>query len=216
MTTWRWPFIISLLLHGIIFSILMSVKTPKFVAIDTPPIKAYMVSMALPKSLPTIEKKSNQHGEATLLKKLEKPIIPAANTIVKIKKTIKPVTPKAQTDSNSYKKIDLKLGLKSILKQQQNTFPSTPPTSQALAQPLRITVPKEHQQTSIDPLKVEKQSMQLTIYRLGDNCFKKVSIGAGVMPKSDLPDSYLVGTTCAKTKVTDAYDQAMNKWLDKK
>ena len=82
----------------------MSVKTPKFVAIDTPPIKAYMVSMALPKSLPKIEKKSNQHEQATLLKKLEKPIIPAANTIVKIKKTIKPVTPNAQTDSNSYKK----------------------------------------------------------------------------------------------------------------
>ncbi|WP_220495327.1 hypothetical protein [Pseudoalteromonas sp. SG41-1] len=172
--------------------------------------------MALPKSLPAIGQNSNQHDEATLLKKPEKPITPAANTIVKIKKTIKPVTPNAQTDSNSYKKIDLKLGLKSILKQQQNTLPSTPPTSQALAQPQRITVPKEHQQTSIDPLKVEKQSMQLTIYRLGDNCFKKVSIGAGVMPKSDLPDSYLVGTTCAKTKVTDAYDQAMNKWLDKK
>ena len=195
----------------------MNVKTPKLIVTDTPPIKAYMVSMTPPKSLPAIGQNSNQHEQATLLKKLEKPIIPAANTIVKIKKTIKPVTPpKAQADSNSYKKIDLKLGLKSILKQQQNTLPSTPPTSQALAQPLRITVPKEHQQTSIDPLKVEKQSMQLTIYRLGDNCFKKVSIGAGVMPKSDLPDSYLVGTTCAKTKVTDAYDQAMNKWLDKK
>ena len=67
----------------------MSVKTPKLIVTDTPPIKAYMVSMALPKSLPRIEKKSNQHDEATLLKKLEKPIIPAANTIVKIKKTIK-------------------------------------------------------------------------------------------------------------------------------
>lgn len=194
----------------------MNVRTPKLIATDTPPIKAYMVSVTSPKSLPAIGQNSNQHEQATLLKKLEKPIIPAVNTVVKIKKTIKPVTPKAQADSNSYKKIDLKLGLKSILKQQQITFPSTPPTSQALAQPQRITVPKEHQNTSIDPLKVEKQSMQLTIYRLGDNCFKKVSIGADVMPKSDLPDSYVIGTTCTKTKVTDAYDQAMNKWLDKK
>lgn len=87
--------------------------------------------------------------------------------------------------------------------------------SHALAQSQRITVPNEHQKAAINPLKIEQQSMQFTTYRFGDRCFKQVSIGAGVMPISDLPDSYLVGINCAKTKVTDAYDKAMNKWLDK-
>jgi hypothetical protein len=58
--------------------------------------------------------------------------------------------------------------------------------------------------------------MQFTTYRRGDSCFKKVSIGAGVMPKKDLPESYIVGVKCDKTKLTKAYDTAMNKWLHKK
>ncbi|KPH64634.1 hypothetical protein [Pseudoalteromonas porphyrae] len=219
MTTWHRPLIISLLLHGIVFSIIMTVKTPVLVAVETPPIKAYIVSMPPPNPLPVIETPSIQREEATLPKKIENPIIPAENTIIKIKKQVKPLkpaAPKALEDTNSYKKIDLKLGLKSILKKQQNTFPSTFQQSQNSAQPQRLTVPKEHQIANIDPLKIEKQSMQFTTYRFGDKCFKKVSIGAGVMPKNDLPDSYFMSITCATTKITDAYDKAMNKWLEKK
>ncbi|GAA59726.1 hypothetical protein P20652_1590 [Pseudoalteromonas sp. BSi20652] len=143
----------------------------------------------------------------------EKPITSAANAIIKIRER---ATPKPTIDTNNYKKIDLKLGLKSILNKHYNTSPLTPQMSQTLTQPQRITVPKEHQKNAIDPLKIEQQSMQFTIYRLGDRCFKKVSIGAGVMPKNDLPDSYMLSIKCANTKITNAYDQVMSKWLDKK
>jgi len=36
------------------------------------------------------------------------------------------------------------------------------------------------------------------------------------MPKNDLPESYIAGVKCDKTKLTEAYDTAMNKWLKKK
>ncbi|MFU2511429.1 hypothetical protein [Pseudoalteromonas sp. ASV78] len=79
MTTWRWSLIISLLLHGIIFAILMSVKTPKLKVREVPPIKAYMVSMTpKPKPLPVIEKSSGQHAEVPLSEKPVKPLAPAA------------------------------------------------------------------------------------------------------------------------------------------
>jgi len=106
--------------------------------------------------------------------------------------------------------------LEHILKEQQTTIAATQSQSNKSTQPQRITVPKTHQASSIDPLKIEKQSMQLSIYSYGDRCFKKVSMGAGVIPKSDLPDSYIQAIDCTNTKVTEAYDQAMDKWLNKK
>lgn len=211
---WRKPLIISLLIHGIIFSVLTTIKAPTLKVQEAPPLKAYIVSVASKtKSQPIIEKSINRQEEAPQIRTSKKAIIPAANTIIKIKKR---AMPKPTIDTSNYKKIDLKLGLNSILNKQFNTFPLTSQMSQTLTQPQRITVPKEHQKNAIDPLKIEKQSMQFTIYRLGDKCFKKVSIGAGVMPKNDLPDSYMIGIKCAKTKITDAYDQVMSKWLDKK
>ena len=135
------------------------------------------------------------------------------------KKTKEATEPVSTTSINthpvtatSYKKIDLKKGLNSIL-QQQTGYSDTAKND---PQKKRITVPKEHAGKVKPLLKIEQQNMQFTTYRRGDSCFKKVSIGAGVMPKKDLPESYIVGVKCDKTKLTKAYDTAMNKWLDKK
>lgn len=80
----------------------MSVKTPKLKVREVPPIKAYMVSMTpKPKPLPVIEKSSGQHAEVPLSEKPVKPLAPAADAVIKIKK---PATPEALTATNSYKK----------------------------------------------------------------------------------------------------------------
>ena len=220
MATRRWPLFISLLLHGIIFLIFTTIKIPKLQEQGTASIKAYMITVpSRTKSLSVTEKpqqpipsKPKQQIEATSPKTVATSISPSVK--IKQQKKSPPTTTDEQT--NNYKKIDLKLGLEHILKEQQTTIAATQSQSNKSTQPQRITVPKTHQASSIDPLKIEKQSMQLSIYRYGDRCFKKVSMGAGVIPKSDLPDSYIQAIDCTNTKVTEAYDQAMDKWLNKK
>ncbi|WP_211183601.1 hypothetical protein [Pseudoalteromonas arctica] len=201
---------------------LTTIKIPKLPQQETAPIKAYMITVpANTKPLPVTEKpqqpipsKPKQQIEATSPKPktVTTPISPSVKIIQQKK------SPLSATDekTNNYKKIDLKLGLEHILKEQQTTLPATQSQSNTSTQPLRITVPKAHQANSIDPLKIEKRSMQLSIYRYGDKCFKKVSMGAGVILKSDLPESYIQAIDCTNTKVTEAYDQAMDKWLNKK
>ncbi len=214
MTKWHKPFIISLLIHGVIFIVLTNTKARRFTVQEAPPIRAYMVSAApKTKPRPIIEKSINLHSAPPQLRKSAKITPPAENITIKIKESAMLEPLKA---TNDYKKIDLKLGLKNILNEQQDRFPSTYQLSQTLAQSQQITVPKEHQENAIDPLKIEQKNMQFTVYRLGDKCFKKVSIGAGVMPKNDLPDSYMLGIECTNTKITDTYDRVMSKWLSKK
>ena len=224
MTTWRWPLFISLLLHGIIFLIFTTIKIPKLQEQETAPIKAYMITVpSSTKSLSVTEKpqqpipnKPKQQIEALSPNTQPKTVTTAISPSVKIIQQKKSPLSTADEKTNNYKKIDLKLGLEHILKEQQTTIAATLPQSNTSTQPQRIAVPKAHQANSIDPLKIEKQSMQLSIYRYGDSCFKKVSMGAGVIPKSDLPDSYIQAIDCTNTKVTEAYDQAMDKWLNKK
>ena len=224
MTTWRWPLIISLLLHGIILLIFTTIKIPKLQQQKTAPIKAYMITVPSNiKSLPVAKKpqqpipsKPKQQIEATSPNTQPKTVATSISPSVKIKQQKKSPPTTTDEQTNNYKKIDLKLGLEHILKEQQTTLPATQSQSNTSTQPQRISVPKAHKANSIDPLKIEKQSMQLSIYRYGDGCFKRVSMGAGVIPKSDLPDSYIQAIDCPNTKVTEAYDQAMEKWLNKK
>lgn len=226
MAKWRSAVFISVLLHLGLLCLLSTYKAPMIKATQSPPIKAYMVSLPAkpkvkPKSISTLRKETGSANEKhqqtpSLGKEKQQQNEPLAT----MQKAAQPA--KAQElDSDSqkataYKKINLQRGLKSIL-QKQPRASSAQQAATTYAQPERIIVPKAHSQKVKPLLTIEQQSMQLTTYRKGDSCFKKVSIGAGVMPKNDLPDSYITAAQpCDKTKLTEAYDAAMGKWLDKK
>jgi len=213
MAKWRSTIILSILLHGLLLFFLATLKVPEIKQPQSPPIKAYIVSV------PAKIKATQQAPQQSVNKSVrieKKPSEPVNSTI-----TSSTTINAHSAELTPYKKIDLQKGLNSILQQQIGSLPasttSTGTTADEYATVKRITVPKVHSATVKPLLQIEQQSMQSTTYRKGDTCFKKVSIGAGVMPKNELPDSYLTaGKLCGKTKLTEAYDAAMNKWFSKK
>ncbi|CAH9060235.1 hypothetical protein PSEHALCIP103_02232 [Pseudoalteromonas haloplanktis] len=221
MAAWRTAIILSVCLHGLVLFFVASLKAPKIKPPQSIPIKAYMVSVpAKIKATQQVPQQRAHTNKNTEIKSIE-PINATQSKPLNInyKKTEKTTKPLNTITKNTqpvilkpYKKIDLNKGLNSILKQQTGYSD----TAKNDLQKKRITVPKEHAGKVKPLLKIEQQNMQFTTYRRGDSCFKKVSIGAGVMPKKDLPESYIVGVKCDKTKLTKAYDTAMNKWLHKK
>ncbi|TMP70580.1 hypothetical protein CWB75_19010, partial [Pseudoalteromonas sp. S1608] len=102
---------------------------------------------------------------------------------------------------------DLNKGLISIL-QQQTCYSDT---ANSEPQKKRITVSKEHAGKVKSLLKLEQQKLQFTTYRRGDSCFRNVSVGAGDMPKNDLPESYIAVVKSDKTTLTEAYATEINK-----
>ncbi len=221
MAAWRTAIILSVCLHGLVLLFVATLKAPNIKPQQSTPIKAYMVSVpAKIKATQQIPQQRAHTNKNTEIKSIESVNGTQSKPLnINYKKTEKS-TEKLNTTTNNtqpvilkpYKKIDLNKGLNSILQQQtgySNTAKNDP-------QKKRITVPKEHAGKVKQLLKIEQQNMQFTTYRRGDSCFKKVSIGAGVLPKNDLPNSYMLGVMCDKTKLTEAYDTAMNKWLDKK
>ena len=221
MAAWRTAIILSVCLHGLVLLFVATLKAPNIKPQQSTPIKAYMVSVpAKIKATQQIPQQRAHINKNTEIKSIESVNGTQSKPLnINYKKTEKS-TEKLNTTTNNtqpvilkpYKKIDLNKGLNSILQQQtgySNTAKNDP-------QKKRITVPKEHAGKVKQLLKIEQQNMQFTTYRRGDSCFKKVSIGAGVLPKNDLPNSYMLGVMCDKTKLTEAYDTAMNKWLDKK
>ena len=219
MAAWRTAIILSVCLHGLVLLFIATLKAPDIKPQQSTPIKAYMVSV--PARIKATQQIPQQRAHTnTEIKSIESVNGTQSKPLnINYRKTEKS-TEKLNTTTNNtqpvilkpYKKIDLNKGLNSIL-QQQTGYSYTAKND---PQKMRITVPKEHAGKVKPLLKIEQQNMQFTTYRRGDSCFKKVSIGAGVMPKNDLPDSYIAGVKCDKTKLTEAYDTAMNKWLDKK
>ena len=221
MAAWRTAIILSICLHGLVLLFVATLKAPDIKPPQSIPIKAYMVSVpAKIKATQQVPQQRAHTNKNTEIKSIE-PINATQSKPLNInyKKTEKS-TEKLNTTTNNtqpvilkpYKKIDLNKGLNSIL-QQQTGYSDT---AKSDPQKKRITVPKEHAGKVKPLLKIEQQNMQFTTYRRGDSCFRKVSVGAGVMPKNDLPESYIAGVKCDKTKLTEAYDTAMNKWLKKK
>ena len=221
MAAWRTAIILSVCLHGLVLFFVATLKAPDIKPQQSTPIKAYMVSVpAKIKATQQIPQQRAHTNKNTEIKSIG-PINatqskPLNTTYKKTEKTTKQLNTTTKTTQpvilKPYKKIDLNKGLNSILKQQTGHSD----TAKNDPQKQRITVPKEHAGKIKPLLKIEQQNMQFTTYRRGDSCFRKVSVGAGVMPKNDLPDSYILGVQCDKTKLTEAYDTAMNKWLEKK
>ncbi|WP_409424101.1 MULTISPECIES: hypothetical protein [unclassified Pseudoalteromonas] len=219
MAAWRTAIILSVCLHGLVLFFVATLKAPDIKPQQSTPIKAYMVSV--PAKIKATQPISQQRAHKNTEIKSIEPINATQTKPLNInyKKTEKTTKPLNTTTKNTppvilkpYKKIDLKKGLNSILQQQTGHSDAAKNDPQKK----RITVPKEHVGKIKPLLKIEQQNMQFTTYRRGDSCFRKVSVGAGVMPKNDLPDSYIAGVKCDKTKLTEAYDTAMNKWLHKK
>ena len=221
MAAWRTAIILSICLHGLVLLFAATLKAPDIKPPQSIPIKAYMVSVpAKIKATQQVPQQRAHTNRNTEIKSIE-PINATESKPLNInyKKTEKTTKLLNTTTKNTqpvilkpYKKIDLNKGLNSIL-QQQTRYSDT---AKSDPQKKRFTVPKEHAGKVKPLLKIEQQNMQFTTYRRGDSCFRKVSVGAGVMPKNDLPDSYIAGVKCDKTKLTEAYDTAMNKWLKKK
>jgi len=229
MAKWRSAVFISVLLHVGLLCLLSTYKTPIIKVTQPPPIKAYMVSLpakpkvkakviskVMPKNYEIIA--NEKYKQTQSVSKAKRPKSQQLSTVTQ--QAAQPAKTKELDSSSqqvtSYKKINLQRGLKSIL-QKQPRASSAQQAAATYTQPTRVTVAKSHSQKVKPLLKIEQQNMQFTTYRRGDSCFKKVSIGAGVMPKNDLPDSYLTGAQpCNKTKLTEAYNAAMGKWLDKK
>lgn len=221
MAAWRTAIILSICLHGLVLLFAATSKAPDIKPPQSIPIKAYMVSVpAKIKATQQVPQQRAHTNKNTEIKSIE-PINATQSKPLNInyKKTEKTTKPLNTITKNTqpvilkpYKKIDLNKGLNSIL-QQQTGYSDT---AKSDPQKKRITVSKEHPGKVKPLLKIEQQNMQFTTYRRGDSCFRKVSVGAGVMPKNDLPDSYIAGVKCDKTKLTEAYDTAMNKWLKKK
>lgn len=221
MAAWRTAIILSICLHGLVLLFAATLKAPDIKPPQSIPIKAYMVSVpAKIKATQQVPQQRAHTNKNTEIKSIE-PINATQSKPLNInyKKTEKTTKPLNTITKNTqpvilkpYKKIDLNKGLNSIL-QQQTGYSDT---AKSDPQKKRITVPKEHAGKVKPLLKIEQQNMQFTTYQRGDSCFRKVSVGAGVMPKNDLPDSYIAGVKCDKTKLTEAYDTAMNKWLKKK
>lgn len=219
MAAWRTAIILSVCLHGLVLLFVATLKAPNIKPQQSTPIKAYMVSVSA-KIKATQQPPQQRAHTNTEIKSIESVNGTQSKPLnINYKKTEKS-TEKLNTTTNNtqpvilkpYKKIDLNKGLNSIL-QQQTGYSYTAKND---PQKMRITVPKAHAGKVKPLLKIERQNMQFTTYQRGDSCFRKVSVGAGVMPKNDLPDSYIVGVQCDKTKLTETYDTAMNKWLDKK
>ena len=221
MAAWRTAIILSICLHGLVLLFAATLKAPDIKPPQSIPIKAYMVSVpAKIKATQQVPQQRAHTNKNTEIKSIE-PINATQSKPLNInyKKTEKTTKPLNTITKNTqpvilkpYKKIDLNKGLNSIL-QQQTGYSDT---AKSGPQKKRITVSKEHPGKVKPLLKIEQQNMQFTTYRRGDSCFRKVSVGAGVMPKNDLPESYIAGVKCDKTKLTEAYDTAMNKWLKKK
>jgi len=221
MAAWRTAIILSICLHGLVLLFAATLKAPDIKPPQSIPIKAYMVSVpAKIKATQQVPQQRAHTNKNTEIKSIE-PINATQSKPLNInyKKTEKTTKPLNTITKNTqpvilkpYKKIDLNKGLNSIL-QQQTGYSDT---AKSDPQKKRITVSKEHPGKVEPLLKIEQQNMQFTTYRRGDSCFRKVSVGAGVMPKNDLPESYIAGVKCDKTKLTEAYDTAMNKWLKKK
>lgn len=216
MAAWRTAIILSVCLHGLVLFFVASLKAPKIKPPQSTPIKAYMVSV--PAKIKAIQQRANKNVNSEI-NSIEPDNATQSKSLNAInKKTDKTTEPVKISTKNTqsvilkpYKKIDLNKGLNSIL-QQQTGYSDT---AKSDPQKKRITVPKEHAGKVKPLLKIEQQNMQFTTYRRGDSCFRKVSVGAGVMSKNDLPESYIAGVKCDKTKLTEAYDTAMNKWLKK-
>lgn len=221
MAAWRTAIILSICLHGLVLLFAATLKAPDIKPPQSIPIKAYMVSV--PAKIKATQQVPQQRANKNVNSEINS-IEPDNATQSKplninYKKTEKTTKPLNTITKNTqpvilkpYKKIDLNKGLNSIL-QQQTGYSDT---AKSDPQKKRITVPKEHAGKVKPLLKIEQQNMQFTTYLRGDSCFRKVSVGAGVMPKNDLPESYIAGVKCDKTKLTEAYDTAMNKWLKKK
>ncbi|TMP57829.1 hypothetical protein [Pseudoalteromonas sp. S1612] len=221
MAAWRTAIILSICLHGLVLLFVATLKAPDIKPPQSTPIKAYMVSV--PAKIKAIQQVPQQRANKNVnseINSIEPDNATQSKSLNAInKKTDKTTEPVKISTKNTqsvilkpYKKIDLNKGLNSIL-QQQTGYSDT---AKSDPQKKRITVPKEHAGKVKPLLKIEQQNMQFTTYRRGDSCFRKVSVGAGVMPKNDLPESYIAGVKCDKTKLTEAYDTAMNKWLKKK
>jgi len=219
MAAWRTAIILSICLHGLVLLFVATLKAPNIKPQQSTPIKAYMVSV--PARIKATQQIPQQRAHTnTEIKSIESVNGTQSKPLnINYKKTEKS-TEKLNTTTNNtqpvilkpYKKIDLNKGLNSIL-QQQTGYSYT---AKSDPQKKRITVSKEHPGKVKPLLKIEQQNMQFTTYQRGDSCFRKVFVGAGVMPKNDLPESYIAGVKCDKTKLTEAYDTAMNKWLKKK
>ncbi|WP_404342125.1 hypothetical protein [Pseudoalteromonas mariniglutinosa] len=229
MTTWRTAIILSVLIHGLLLLFFATLKAPEIKQPPSPPIKAYMVSVSAKIKAtqqtpqysvgnpPQIVKKPPQLTNQAQPKLVNPFVKQVKNADVSVNPTS--TISAENTDKKAatpYKKINLKKGLNSILKQQMGALLANSPANEYNTVS-RITVPKSHTEKIKPQLQIEQQTMQVSTYRNGDRCFKKVSIGVGVMPQTDLPDSFLTAAKeCDKTKLTQAYDAAMSKWLDKK
>ncbi|OUS72103.1 hypothetical protein B5G52_09630 [Pseudoalteromonas sp. A601] len=216
MAKWCWPLIISVIIHVIIFTVLINRKTVTVPNAQKTAMKVYVVSQ------PNQVEPASKLTKNTVTKQSSPAIaasIPANKKPLKNKVKIKATAPKQKTinTAKEFKKIDLNKGLKNIKMQYQDSYSSSHLTSLNPKAPDRISVPEDHVKPGQPILKIEQQNMQFTTYRIGGKCFKKVFIGGGSMPQNDLPDSYITGSKdCPKTKITQAYDIAMDKWLNKK
>lgn len=220
MAKWCWPLIISVIIHVVIFTVLINRKTPTLLSAQKTAMKVYVVNIpsktepasTLTKS--TITKQSSPAIAASI----PTPKEPLKNK-VKVKATATATATKLKTinTAKEFKKIDLNKGLKNIKMQYQSSYSSSHLTSLNPETPDRISVPEDHAKPGQPILKIEQKNMQFITYRIGDKCFKKVFIGGGSLPQNDLPNSYITGSKdCPKTKITQAYDIAMDKWLNKK
>lgn len=229
MAKWCWPLIISVIIHTVIFTVLINCKTATMPSAQKAAMKVYVVSMPSqvePTSKlaeTTVKKQSSPAIAASIpankqpLKNKVKAKAPKKPIKNKVKAKVTATKHKAITPAKEFKKIDLNKGLKNIKMQYQSSYSSSHLTSLNPKTPDRISVPEDHAKPGQPILKIEQQNMQFITYRIGDKCFKKVFIGGGSMPKNDLPDSYITGSKdCPKTKITQAYDIAMDKWLNKK
>ncbi|MFY8328666.1 hypothetical protein [Pseudoalteromonas sp. ZZD1] len=216
MAKWCWPLIISVIIHAVIFTVLINRKTATMPSAQKAAMKVYVVSM------PSQVEPTSKLAETTVKKQSSPAIaasIPANKQPLKnkVKAKVTATKHKTITPAKEFKKIDLNKGLKNIKMQYQSSYSSSHLTSLNPENPDRISVPEDHTKPGQPILKIEQQNMQFITYRIGDKCFKKVFIGGGSMPKNDLPDSYITGSKdCPKTKITQAYDIAMDKWLNKK
>ncbi|TMP24026.1 hypothetical protein CWB99_22775 [Pseudoalteromonas rubra] len=116
-----------------------------------------------------------------------------------------------------YKHIDPALGLSRLRLQQQQLnqqIAGDAPTGQP--QPQRLGVPKSHHLRNQTLRQVESQNQIFTEYREGDRCYKEVQGDPNNPPPEGFAKNWLtMSSTCDKNAITDAYDAAMGKWLDK-
>ncbi|WP_273050764.1 hypothetical protein, partial [Pseudoalteromonas sp.] len=178
MAKWRSTIILSILLHGLLLFFLATLKVPEIKQPQSPPIKAYMVSVpakikatqqapqqSVNKSV-RIEKKPNEPVNKAVLKSVSSSSKKTEKTAEPVNSTItSSITINAHSTAlTPYKKIDLQKGLNRILQQQMGSLPAGT-TADEYATVNRITVPKVHSATVKPLLQIEQQSMQFTTYR---------------------------------------------------